>query len=308
MRDFYEIYQDKEHFHYLINKGFDQLGKQLNAFLSEGNYLKIVISMDMHDPVDFLFKEFISRVYEVVGPYRNQAQVFLTSGEGNRADVDLLAKVAKISQIDEYFYAENENGVSAYIIDDKTDVFEFVKKEHNLEIDHLFAIGDSSRDIPMLFKCIKLGGKSSLINNYLYRTDKCEDITTDSIVKNTVSMNFEIMIENIAYQLHSKFKDYDILKQMDILEQLIEEFENKEYGEWCYTEYNKIYNSLRIGELDLNELLKKLMIYRIVSEYNLKCGIRTNKTYDSKTMNELTMYPTFANYCDKVLIHQKNKN
>ena len=35
------------------------------------------------------------------------------------------------------------------------------------------------------------------------------------------------------------------------IEKLTEEFENKEYGEWCYTEYNKIYNSLRIGELDL---------------------------------------------------------
>lgn len=305
LRDILELYNDKEYYNNLMDRAFIQLGRPLNDFLSAGNYLKLVTSMDSHDSVSFIFVELLSRFYEVIKDYRNQVSVFLTSGSGNKTDFDLLSKVAKISQIDDYFYAENTNGVSAYIISDKTKVFDFVSKEHNLELDELFTIGDSSIDIPMLFRCIELGGKSSLINNYLYRADTGEDFTTDSIVKGIVSLNFKIMIEELAYKMYPDFKNYDRLRQLEIIEELEENIiKNNQYNEWCYAEYNKVYNYLRTGELDLNNLIKKQMIFRVISEYNRKIGLpyfENHRAIESKRVEDLSMYATFSDYCDKVL-------
>lgn len=304
LHDLYEIYKDKEYFYYLMNKAFIQLGKQLRDFLSDGNYIKLVTAMDSHDNADFMFNELISRFYESIKEYKNQVSIFFTNGVGNR--VNDLSKVAKISQRNGYLYVENENGISAYIINDKTEVFDFVKKEHDLKTDELFAIGDTCRDIPMLFKCIEYGGKSSLINNYLYNPNQSENITTDSIIRATVELNFQIMLESLACKLYPNFNNMDKSEQADIIEKLDEEFE-EQYSEWAYNEYNKLYTSLDKGEFDLNELMKNIEIFNILSLYNRFCDTSTffNKTIRFERVSDLSMYPTFVDYCNKVLVHKK---
>lgn len=130
-------------------------------------------------------------------------------------------------------------------------------------------------------------------------------ITTDSIVKGIVSLNFEIMIEELAHKMYSDFKNYDRSRQLDIIEELTENLiKSNQYNEWCYNEYNRIYNSLRKGEFDLNHLIEKQMIFRIISEYNCKVGLSCFENYkaiESKGVEDLSMHSTFNDYCCKVL-------
>ena len=298
LRSILELYNDKCYYNELINRAFKHLSRFLNEFLSNGNYLKIVTSMDAHDRLDFILDELLCRFYEPIKKYRDQIAIFLASGAGNKPEIGELSKRSKISQADNCFYVQDKTGLSFYIINHKTDVFDFVTKEHDLKTNQLFTIGDSRYDIPMLFKGIELGGKSSLINHYMYRID---GIDTESIVKSLVSLNRQIMLEDLVNIKYPDFKSYNESKQMDIMEELIKELcESQQMNKWTYNEYHKIYEALKNGEYDLNDLLKKVMIFEVIRNYNFI----VDKNYGpikSKRTEELSIYPTFNDYYTKVL-------
>lgn len=263
---------DSYTFH-LLDKAFINLGRQLASFLDDGNYVKIVTSVNSHETADFAFNEFITRIYESIEKYKNQVSIFFV---GKYACLSTLSRISTIYEKNGNIYAEGKNGISVTILDDKVEVFEFIKKEHNLFLDRLFAIGDSNKDIPMLFKCIDLGGRSSIINNELYICNKNE--TVDSIIKKTVLRNM-----------------------------FLAKIEDEQKSEFFLKEIDKIYKLLFEGKIDLDNLIKKEEIYRILDLYNSCSFLPCNKygNVSMERLDELDMYPTFADYCSKVLVHKK---
>lgn len=264
---------DSYTFH-LLDKAFISLGRQLNPFLGNGNYLKVVTSVNSHESLDFLLNEFIIRLYESIKEYKNQVSVFFVGKSRCLYD---LAKVSTIHEKNGIVYAECKNGISITILDDKVEVFEFIKKQHNLFLDRLFAIGDSEVDIPMLFKCIELGGKSSLISNQMY-------------VGNT-SENFD-----------------NILNQTVFRKMHLAEIEKEQKMEFLLKEREKIYKLLSEGKIDLDNLIKEQEFYNLLESYNRMLWYRRSKheKISMERMNELDMYPTFTDYCNKVLVHKNN--
>lgn len=248
-------HRDKKVQKLLFDRTFLHLKRQLNKFLQDGNYLKIVTGIDNHESADFVFENYITRIYENLSEYKDQIQIFLAGGENA---LKSLSKVSTINYGEDGISISNDYGISTIFVRDKTEVYDFILKQYNPVTDRLYSIGDSEIDVRMLIKCIELGGKSSFIYNDLYWFD-------------------EPLGSVILTECTTKELDYN--------------------GE------NNLYNLIRDGKIDIEDLRKKQKIYEILKEYNTCYCIydRSKKIDIEKYKDNFTMYPTFTDYYSKVL-------
>ena len=75
IKEFHDIscYYEEDSFRdFELNLNNNQLDILLNEFLSNGNYLIIVTSMDAHDRLEFILDELLYRFYEPIKEYKNQ--------------------------------------------------------------------------------------------------------------------------------------------------------------------------------------------------------------------------------------------
>lgn len=276
-----EIWDDNEYYIGLLDRVFLHLGNHLDEYLSHGNYLYLVTASESHDGSGFLFDQIISRFCKCTEKYKDQVLVFLSGVVGNDIEYADLKSVSSISVRDGVTYAEREDGTRAILIGKKADVFDFVESDHDLANDELYAIGDNIKDLPMLFRCIELGGDSSIIYNDLYRVDK----TNEKILHDTAYRN-SLMAFGIDYR------------------ELYDEVSARSY-EWYFSELSRLYVELAQGSIDLDAMEKKQNIYEMLHQYNDFSDLFhewPRVEINNQVLDSLSIYPTFVDYSNKVLI------
>lgn len=291
-KNWYEIFENEEYSEKLIDKVFIHLSNYLERYLSEGNYLYLVTTCDSHDGTGFIFEKIINRLCRENEKYKSQIFIFLAGVIGNDNEIADLASVAKITEKDGTFYAENKDGVIATLLDEKTEIFDFIKRSHNLSEDELYTIGDHARDIPMLLECINLGGQSSLIENGFYRTNP----TTEDIIHQAVQRQFYLNIEDFIPGYNN----------MSSSERINAMFYDKAFGEqhtkWYRSQLQALYEQLRNGEINLDDLRKQESVYTTMKSYNDIFNKKEPVEITNQILTSLAVYPTFSDYCGKVLI------
>lgn len=276
-----EIWDDNEYYVNLLDRVFLHLGNHLEKYLSEGNYLYLVTSSESHDGSGFLFDQILSRFCKYTEKYRDHIFIFLSGVTGNYIEYNDLESVSNITAKDGVTYAEREDGTKAVLIEKKTDVFEFVERGHDLAIEQLFAIGDNIKDLPMLFRCIELGGESSIIYNGLYR----EKQFTGDIIHDTAHRN-SLMAFGIG---NRKLSDEVAARSHELY----------------FSELGRLYGELAQGTLDLDDMVKKQNIYLMLRQYNVFSDVFhewSSVELTDQTINSLDMYSTFCDYYNKVLV------
>lgn len=292
----------RQYYEELKDKFFVHLRRDLDSFFKEGNYLYVVTAVDSHESASLILKEFIRRLYYNFKNYEEQIEFFF---KGRETDLKDLAKVTDISEENGSIYVKSEDGIVVNFIDDKTKVFDFVKEKHDLTLDELFSIGDTKDDIPMLLKCIELGGKSSIIDNFMYRKEASylKKYTTDGIIQEAAWTNFEIMLEDIVKEQYPDI--YGTHEQFSLINKL-----KREKIALFKEEVKRLYMELLEEKLDLNELFEKAIIMENIelyfspfdSHYRLTGIIPSRKIKD-----EFSIYPTIRDYSNKVLTKSEVK-
>lgn len=144
----------------------------------------------------------------------------------------------------------------------------------------------------MLFECIELGGQSSLIDNHFYRVNP----TTEDILHKTVQRDFKMHIEEFIPG-YGNMSSSERAKAM---------FYDKDFGErhtkWYYSQLQVLYAQLASGELDLDDLRKQESAYNTLKTYNEIFNKKEPVEITEQVLKDVTVYPTFVDYCGKVLV------
>lgn len=283
-----EIWNDDEYYNDLLDRVFLHLSRNLDSYLSDGNYLYLVTASDSHDGSGFLFDVVMRRFCKCMEKYKDRVSVFLSGVLGCDWEEKDLAAVARIEEKDGVMFADNREGTRAILLNSKDEVFDFVGKWHNLCTDQLFAIGDDIKDLPMLFRCIELGGKSSIVWQDLYREKK----TSQEILHESASRNSNLILgtDNIPYS----------------------DPRRRSFGERRQTlyrqEWDRLYGELGQGVLNLDDLEKKEYIYSMLNTYNdFSWQFHEWPTVEvnHKVIDEFTVHSSFVSYRDKTLVYKK---
>lgn len=285
MRTRNEVWSDSKYCEELKDRVFLHLANHLEQYLNDGNYLYLVTASDSHDGSGFLFDDVIRRFCRYTEKYRDRVSVFLSGVLGCDWEEKDLSTVARIEEKDGVMFADNGEGTRAILLDRKDEVFDFILKRHNLCTDQLFAIGDSIYDLPMLFRCIDLGGKSSIIDQNLYREYK----SSQEILNNTASRNMDLMVGydkmTASYRLSHRMECQQLFR----------------------LEWDKLYREMLDGELDLDLLDKKQCVYRMLCSYNDFSHIChwPRVEINEGAIDSFDVYPTFVDYSSKTLMYKR---
>lgn len=192
------------------------------------------------------------------------------------------------------------------ILKNKSEAFNFICERQNVDSASLYAIGDSFNDIPILFQCIDSGGgQSALICHRLYTCLENKKLDTDEILHLTAFSKANMKMEKMEKELHQLIPDCDILSVMDKekYEDTLFKYHKEIWFPYYSLEKEKLYKRLHGGGLDLHELMKGQEIYDILKAYNDFSNIGNIKTepIDMERTNELSIYPTFSDFYNKVL-------
>lgn len=257
-----------------LNKVFEKGLISLKRFLKDGNEVYLVTDISTHDKPSVILSMIINRFFSNLEEYKENIHIFL-SGSLNLYKEDLKS-VSIQKDSDCYIF----NDFEFYRIENKEDVFDYVLKEHMLYQELLFVIGNSEKDMPMLVKGIELGGRSSLINNFLYRYD--DDLDLDNLIISIVRRN-----NHISYLELDSMNEEERLQYKIKMEQ----------------ELGKMYVKLRSGLLDYDKLLKLCRIHDVLDNYNMYAMtcLPKKKQIGEEKIKQLTMYPTFIDYSRKNL-------
>lgn len=285
MRTRDEVWADSKYCEELKDRVFFHLANYLEQYLSDENYLYLVTASDSHDGSGFLFDDVIRRFCRYTEKYKDQVFVFLSGVLGCDWEEDDLKSVAHVEENDGVIFADNGEGTRAILLNDKADVFNFILKNHDLCTNQLVAIGDSIYDLPMLFRCIELGGKSSIIDQNLYREYK----SSQQILNETARRNSDLMIG------YDKLSTEHRLLYGSLHQQLFR------------AEWDKLYKEMLDGELDLDMLEKKQWVYRMLCTYNdfSRIGHWPKVEINEGVIDSFDVYPTFVDYSNKKLVYKK---
>lgn len=287
---------DKDYYHFLMDKMFILLARWLREFLEEGNYLNIVTAINSHTSPDFMFCELLGRLYNNMADYRDQISLFMV---GSKNDLRDLSTVAPITYKNGVTYAGNLDGQFITFFKDKVETLNFIYERQNVEDASLYAIGDSESDIPMLFRCIDLGGQSALIAHYLYTCWQNEKLDTDEILHLTASSKANMKREKELSQL---YPNLDMMDE-EAYQEIYFQYDKEIWTPYYSSEKEKLYTMLHEGKINLLELMKRQQVYDVLRDYNdaNSIGFFKKEPIDMERMNELSIYPTFSDFCNKVL-------
>lgn len=294
-----EIFASEEYFTILKDKMFTHLTIQLREFLENDNYLNVITALDSHDSASLIFSELLGRLYKNMEDYRDRISLFMV---GRRCDLKELSTVAPIIEKKGLTYAGDTSGQFVTILKNKTEAFDFISERQNVDSASLYTIGDSSNDIPILFRCIDSGGQSALICHRLYTCLENKKLDTDEILHLTAFSKANMKMEK---ELHQAIPNFDMISIMDreMYDDICFKYHKEIWFPYYSLEKEKLYKRLQEGNLDLHELMKRQEIYDILKAYNDFSNIGNVKmeSIDMERTNELSIYPTFSDFYNKVL-------
>lgn len=269
------------------NKEMEIVCRYISQFLKDGNYVAIVTSPGGHGHLNESFNNVlisINNFLNTEGNIRYYLQV---------NDKDLSNN--NIKQINEKKYYFFNSDVYGICIKRKEDaIIDFLT---NFEMPYeIYAIGDSSRDIPMLLKAKELGGKSSLMDTGLYR----RNMTIDEIIENQLEIEFHFEYKKIIENMSIEEKMEGLSPELVLLYKKREQ--RKQY----------LYQELYAGHLNLQELYENYSKFieckdyheLITSPFSETGDLYRNYSFNENIINEVMSMPchsSFANYYTKVL-------
>lgn len=278
-----------------INREFSFVCQYINAFLNEGNYLVVVTEPGGHGNFGRIFNQQLAKFNSyIVDDLRSRVTYYL-QGNGKIDSQDHISR--------EYI-----NGKICYIGDHPFVGIAVDKKEEaiidflqNIQLPYqVYGIGDSAKDIPMLLKILDLGGKSSVIDSYLYRYAYWDgERTTDEIIKNQIFIEFWLRLEQMNKNRYLEGREDAPYSEQEIW--LFEEKEKRKY---------ELYQLLYEGNLNLDELNRNYSKHLVCSEYEmLNTWPYKDKFYENYPFGEevvdrvmsMPCYSSFSEYYTKVL-------
>lgn len=305
-KDWNNIFDDKEYHNYLMEKFPEQCINDLDKFLNDGNILYIVSDLSCHDSnIKFILDRIISRLHRYSN---NDFNVFLVK-YGGRCDfnLDLISNKITFKYTEEgvdYFIYD---GYTVGIIPKKEDIFNIISNKYNIEENELLSIGNSKNDIPMLIKCMELGGKSSLLHYLLYSEN---NITLEEALSCKLDVEYHIKIEKEILDNFPNYSELDFYERNEIWNSYFYK------GDWFNyiirerRKYNdemlqKLYEEISQGNLTQDFIIKQYFIFKII--------LSSLETLEKKTLTEnnwdkIDMYSTFRDYYNRVLSHDSKKN
>ena len=296
---------DSDYYWELLDDIFVHLGRDLTPFLEEGNYLKIVSSLDGHEPIDFTLDTIIPRLYKNLNNYKSQIDLFLNFEKCKEFDPKKFKKTLEQYQENGLTYYKYNNDFVFRIIQNKSDIWDGIKERYDIEKDKIYCIGDSEKDLSMLVKCIGLGGTSCLIKNNLWTNDLLSDKSTDDIIFDKASMDYCLMMEQEILKLCPDYSKLDWKKRREIRLNLYGMHENDRKA-WFRAREKELYEQLNAGNLDIYGLFKDKIVYDMISfHYDRYLEM---KTFSENQGDKLMLYPTYREFSNKVLMKKQGKN
>lgn len=301
-----EISKNKEYNNYLLDKIAQQFMFTLKNFLDDGNQLIIVSDLTGHDTtVDFILDEILNRFYKY-----NNFRVYLVTKEGN-STFDIRKFSDKITK----YYTENGisymiyNGHKIGLIERKIQIFDILKKYYNLENADIYAVGNSSSDVPMLVKCIEKGGKSSILHNVFYTNKILTTQNAHDIIVEYVSHEYQLLKETELLQTYPDYSNFDKATRRKIRSQFNEFADDtaiQNRNEWCSKRISELHKFLRDGQIDIDYMQKQNLTFSMIV-------IATHHYLEKKTMIEnqwdkISLFPTFRDYYNRVLNKSPEQN
>lgn len=291
-KDINEICYDKNQHEYLMEKLCLQCANDLKKFLNDGNELIIASDLSAHElNLTFIYEEIIEKILKYCGKNFNLYMVTKGGASGFRLE-ELKPKITE-----EY----NEHGIDYIVfegykiglLDKKEDIFKVVQSKFDLEEYELYSIGNDYKDIPMLVRCIELGGKSSLLNYNLYSNELVLRITLDQAIC------YRLRRENYILLEKKLLKDHPNFSLLDRSKYLMERMLTPEYNRWYEERKEELYEEVRKGNITLDLLIKENLIFGLCQTAINHC--LQKKTFIENNLDEIDMYSTFRDYYNKVL-------
>lgn len=305
--DINQIWNDKSYNAYLMEKLCLQCANDLKKFLNDGSELIIASDLSSHDlNLTFIYEEIIEKILK----YCNKNFTLYMVTKGGAASFNLEELKSHITE--EYI----EHGIDYIVfegykiglIDRKEDIFKVIKGKFNLEEYELYSIGNDDKDIPMLVKCIELGGKSSLLNYGLYSNELLSRTTLDEAIGDRISRESYILCEKKVLKNYPNFSQLNEDKIFEINNQYIylgKRRFNPEYTRWYEKRKEELYQEVRKGNITLDQLIKEKLIFELCQSAINHC--LQKKTFTENNLDRIDMYSTFRDYYNKVLSGNSKK-
>lgn len=291
-KDINEICYDKNQHEYLIEKLCLQCANDLKKFLNDGNELIIASDLSAHElNLNFIYEEIIEKILK----YCDKDFTLYMVTKGGAASFNLEELKSYITE--EY----SEHGIDYIVfegykiglINRKEDIFKVVESKFNLQECELYSIGNDYKDIPMLVRCIELGGKSSLLNYNLYSNELLSRTTLDKAICERIQRENHILLEK------ELLKDHPGFSLLDKYKYLMERRLTSEYNRWYEKRKEELYQEVRKGNITLEQLIKEKLIFGLCQTAINHC--LEKKTFIENNLDKIDMYSTFRDYYNKVL-------
>lgn len=277
------------------------LCQYINEFLKEDNYIAVVTEPGAHGRFGTVFNEQLVKLNSYIeDDLRSHIEYFL-QGNGNIFPADNIVKENRNGKI---FYIGRLSSFKGIAIDKKenaiNDFLERMKRPYEI-----YGLGDSAKDIPMLLRVEEMGGRSAIIDTYLYRLEK----TSKEIIDQQLDIEFSFLFDKVIEEKKSQY-----LKEGKLVNEMFYEYNEKELLLLQKREERKeeLYQMISTGEFDLDDSNRKYSNFFLCEEYKMlndPVWNRNNKFYenylfsDNVVQNIMRMpaFHSFGDYYTKVL-------
>lgn len=295
-----DILNNTQYSNKILDKTISLIDNNIKDFLDEGNILKIVTSNAGHaEGTDFFLEQIVPR-FKSIEKYNNQIEIWFADTEEN-SNNSILEKSNLFKENNKTYFIYNN--IKFGLLNKKEDIFDIIQQQYNLIDTNLYSLGNDIKDLPMLIKCIELGGISSIIKQNLYISPEYANRSLNDIIGYKAWIDYFIMIVNMTFKENPDFINYSYKDKRT----LIKNMENQiAYNEWMDNKIMELYHSLINQQLDIEQLLKEKVIYDIINQPYYDIDYNAYKLFIEGLINKLRIHPTFRDFKDRTLTISKN--
>ncbi len=295
-----KILNNTQYSNKILDKTISLIDNNIKDFLDEGNILKIVTSNAGHaEGTNFFLEQIVPR-FKSIEKYNGQIEIWFADMEED-SNNSILEKSNLFKENNKTYFIYNN--IKFGLLNKKEDIFDIIQQQYNLIDTNLYSLGNDIKDLPMLIKCIELGGISSIIKQNLYISPEYVNKSLNEIISYKAWIDYFIMIANMAFKEKPDFITYSYKDKRT----LIKNMENQiPYNEWIDGKKMELYHSLINQQLDIEQLLKEQVIYEIANQPFYDIDYNAYKLFIEGLINKLRIHPTFRDFKDRTLAASKN--
>lgn len=280
-----------------IDREFCLVCQYINEFLRKDNYVAIVTEPGGHGDFGTVFNNRLSKLNSYIADDLRSHIVYYLQGNEKIIPQEHMSK----KNINGKIYYIGDPRFKGILIDKKeksiNDFLQMVQPPYQI-----YGIGDSDKDIPMLLKVEEIGGKSSIMDTYLYRYSYGEEgKSADEVINNQLDIEFKFQLQQARENNRLEGRIADEYSEQEIL--LLKRREQRKY---------ELYQLLYKGELDLDKIKRDYSKHLVCSEYKeltTSPFSKNKKLYESYPFSEeivqsvmnMSCYCSFSEYYTKVL-------